>query len=95
MSSETTTDGVLIDLTPPSLKENKISVEIPTSKQDSGLQMNDSFSRVVLKCSEEKVTSSWDEFEDLESGLVGYNWCVGTARTLCDVISLRLSLIHI
>ena len=72
MSSETTTDGVLIDLTPPTLKR-KIQELSP----------------VLFRCTDEHLMASWNELEDLESGVVEYKWCVGTAKTSCDVVPLR------
>ena len=106
MSSEATTDGVLIDLTPPSLKDDEdLSVDISSilpppvniSLNDSVSQANnmtftrknESISHVLLRCSEEHLISSWDEFEDVESGVVEYDWCVGTAKALCDVVSMK------
>ena len=72
MSSETTTDGVLIDLTPPTLKGK-----------------NQEISNILFECTEEHLMSSWNELEDLESGVVEYKWCVGVAKTSCDVVPLR------
>ena len=106
MSSETTTDGILIDLTPPTVKDDAdLSVHNPSTLPPSAnvslnasllqannmtlTRKNQSIPRVRLRCSEEHLISSWDEFEDLESGVVEYDWCVGTAKALCDVVSLR------
>ena len=97
MLSETTTDEVLIDLTPPSLKDDEYTAStLPPSVNLNlyGTNMtltrkNKSIPRVLFRCSEEHLMSSWDEFEDLESEVVEYDWCVGTAKDLCDVVSLR------
>jgi len=70
LSSETNSNGVLIDLTLPTLKNN-------------------SSSPITFRCSEEHVTSSWEEFGDQESGIAKYDWCVGTAKASCDVVSMR------
>ena len=105
ISSETTTDEVLIDLTPPTLKdEEDLSAEIlstlpplanisltgslPQVDNMTLSKENQSISRVLFRCSEEHLMSSWDEFEDLDSGVVEYDWCVGTAKALCDVLPL-------
>ena len=108
LSSETTTKGVLIDLTPPSLKDDEdlLARRSPSPKQppsnnmtlnaSSPLTSNPTLSRVnqsipliTFRCSDEHLMSSWDEFEDLESGVEEYKWCVGTAKASCDVLSLR------
>jgi len=106
MSSEATTDGVLIDLTPPTLKDDEdlfvrepVNSTLPPSTsgtlEGSFLQTNNqskgnqSIHRIIFRCSEEHVMSSWDEFEDEESAVVDYNWCIGTEKALCDVVSLR------
>ena len=72
MYSETKTDGVLIDLTPPTLKGK-----------------NQEISPVRFRCTEEHLMSGWNELEDLDSGVAEYKWCVGTAKTSCDVVPLK------
>ena len=105
MSSDATSYGVLIDVTPPTLKDDEgLSDRIPIPptlsplsvnsndslfQTDSQSRKNQSIPRVMFRCSEEHLKSSWDEFEDQESGVVEYNWCVGTRKALCDVVSLR------
>ena len=108
MTSETVTDGVLIDLTPPTLKDDdelSVKIALPSTLLSSANMSfnsslpqrnnvtlsggNQSAPQITFRCSEEHLMSSWDEFEDLESGVVEYRWCVGTANDLCDVVSLR------
>ena len=108
LSSETATKGIMIDLTPPSLKDNEdlLPGRPPPTKQPPSTNMtfnasspqtsnptlsrvNQSIPRIAFRCSEEHLMSSWDEFEDLESGVEEYKWCVGTAKASCDVLSLR------
>ncbi|XP_022799532.1 uncharacterized protein LOC111337483 [Stylophora pistillata] len=99
LSTEGTSGGVLIDLTPP-LQKDDGNVSPPSSGNRaklnaSLLQVDVSNSStangpsITFKCLEEYLTSSWEEFEDRESGMVNYDWCVGTAKSLCDVVSMR------
>ena len=95
-----TSDGVLIDLTLPTPKNDgylssltrsystlrNINVSMPNLKP---LKENQTSSPITLICSEEYLTSRWEEYEDQESGMVKYDWCIGTAKTLCDVVSMR------
>lgn len=108
MLVETTTNGILIDLTPPTLsdKENflgnaplastfSLTANITSNGSLDAMnnmtmsRENQNNPRIRFRCSKEQLMSSWDEFEDLESGVVRYEWCVGTAKALCDVVSLR------
>lgn len=45
---------------------------------------------IILRCLEEYLIFSWEEFEDCESGMLKYDWCVGIVRILCDVVFMRL-----
>ena len=103
MFSETSTGGVLIDVTPPILKdldesinttESSLMTFAPTTgsnANNSVPQNNDiqSSPHIRFSCSEELLTANWDEFEDFESGLLRYEWCVGTNKSQCDVLALR------
>lgn len=90
LSSESTTDGLLMDLTPPALKGNeRASVENPTSTNLTLSGKKTGISRVLFRCSEEHLISTWNEFNDPESGVKEYKWCVGTAKSSCDVVPLR------
>ena len=105
LSSETTTNRVSIDSTPPTIKDaDNLSINTtqvpPTTEVNSnnsvpgGIKMPGSndikeSSHIRFRCSEELLTSSWDEFEDLESELERYDWCVGTSKAQCDVLALR------
>jgi len=90
-SSESSSDGVLIDLTLPTLKNNGYfsGSKISFSNNLTLSKGNQTSSLITFRCSEEHVTSSWEEFEDPESGMAKYDWCVGTAKASCDVVSMR------
>lgn len=91
MSSEAT-NGILIDLTVPTLKDDVVfwdSNGLSTTLHASNLTLLNEISPITLRCSEEHLTSSWEEFEDQESGILNYDWCVGTAKNVCDVVSMR------
>ena len=64
---------------------NSISggIELPP---DSVMQGNN---HIRFKCTEELLSANWDEFEDPESQLERYDWCVGTSKAQCDVLPLR------
>ena len=66
-----TSDGVQIDSTPPVVK----AVRDGQTLDDIDLQSHDNF-----------ISANWDEFEDTESGVIKYEWCVGTRQGTCDVI---------
>ena len=97
-STEMTSHGVLIDLTLPTPKNDgylssltrshstNLNVSVPNLKPLKDDQIS---SPINLICSEEYLTSRWEEYEDRESGMVRYDWCVGTATALCDVVSMR------
>lgn len=99
-STEMTSDGVLIDLTLPTPKNDdylssltrsnstltNVNVSISNLKS---LKENQTSSPITFICSEEYLTSRWEEYEDQESGMVKYDWCVGTAKASCDVVSVR------
>ena len=105
LSSEATSNRVLIDSTPPTLKDsdnfslNATQVP-PTTEENSNnslprvgdmpahKEIQGSF-HVRFRCSEELLTSTWDEFEDAESTLDRYDWCVGTSKAHCDVLGLK------
>ena len=104
MSSETTTNRVLIDSTSPVLKDVDIglinttqaSPISPTGNHSvlQGLQLPpdntiQGSDHIRFRCSEEVLTADWDKFEDPESQLKLYNWCVGTSEAHCDVLALR------
>ena len=100
LSSETTSNRILIDSTPPSFKDtdnlSSNSTHVPeitpeNSRREMELSGNSikTSSRVRFSCSEELLTSSWDEFEDRESSLERYDWCVGTSKAQCDVLTLK------
>ena len=92
MSSEATSDGILIDLTPPTLMDDVVfsdSKGPSTTLQASNRTLQNEIPLITLRCCEQYLTSSWEEFEDHESGILNYDWCVGTAKNLCDVVSMR------
>ena len=100
MSSEMTSNSVLVDFTFAILKNDGYSSPPTTHSPSNVTNINDYVSQILpsdnqgsspitLTCSEEYVTSSWLEFEDPESGMIKYEWCVGTAKALCDVVSMR------
>ncbi|XP_068689656.1 uncharacterized protein [Montipora foliosa] len=105
LSSETTSNRILIDSTPPSFKESDNlsfnSTQVPgittensnysVSRREEEFAGNSiqTSSRVRFSCSEELLASSWDEFEDQESSLQRYDWCVGTSKAQCDVLTLK------
>ena len=108
MSSETTTNPVLIDLTAPALKDvANVAInttQAPPVSPTIGVSSNNSVPREIkpppdsviqgsdhirFRCTEELLSVSWDEFEDPESQLEKYEWCVGTSKAECDVLSLR------
>ena len=101
MSSEMATNQILIDSTPPVLKypDNGLintTRENPTGNISihQGLQFLTKTTiqgsdHVRFKCTEELLTADWDEFEDPESQLERYDWCVGTSQAQCDVLTLR------
>ena len=94
-----TSDGVLIDLTLPTPKNDdylssltrsnstltNVNVSISNLKS---LKENQTSSPITFICSEEYLTSRWEEYEDQESGMVKYDWCVGTAKASCDVVTI-------
>ncbi|XP_015767122.1 PREDICTED: uncharacterized protein LOC107345883, partial [Acropora digitifera] len=105
LSSETTSNRILIDSTPPSFRESDDlsinSTQVPPITEeisnnsiyhhvmdptDTAISTS---SRVKFSCSDELLIASWDEFEDLESKLEGYEWCVGTSKAHCDVLALK------
>lgn len=100
MSSEATTNRVLIDLTSPTLKDTD---NVPINTTQSPPSSNNSVSHGIelptdviqgsshirFRCSEELLSANWDEFKDQESQLERYEWCVGTSKAQCDVMSLR------
>ena len=53
---------------------------------DSVIQSSD---HIRFRCTEELLSANWDEFEDPESQLERYDWCVGTSQAQCDLLSLR------
>ena len=108
MSSETTTNRVLIDLTSPALKDGETlpinMTRAPHISPTNGISSNNSVSggielpldsvmqgnnHIRFGCTEELLSANWDEFEDLESRLERYDWCVGTSEAHCDVLPLR------
>ncbi len=103
LSSEMISTGVLIDLTLPTPKNDglspsmarpsptqlNVSVSLPKTNNVTLLKESQISSPITFICSEEYLTSSWEEHEDQESGMVKYEWCVGTAKALCDVVSMR------
>ncbi|KAL9987450.1 hypothetical protein ACROYT_G001763 [Oculina patagonica] len=103
LSSEMASNGVVIDLTLPTLKHDgylshttrlsvtqpDLNVSLPKANNLTSSKENQTSSPITLVCSEEYLTSSWEEYEDQESGMVKYDWCVGTAEALCDVVSMR------
>ncbi|KAL9987460.1 hypothetical protein ACROYT_G001773 [Oculina patagonica] len=91
VSSETNSNGFLIDLTLPTLQSEGPfwSSKAPFGSNQTFSKDNQRSSPIKFRCSEEHLTCSWEEFEDQESGMVKYEWCVGTAKALCDVVSMR------
>ena len=102
LSSDMTSNGVLIDLTLPTPKNDgfssmarppptqmNVSVTLSETNKSTSLKENQTSSPITLICSEEYLISSWEEHEDQESGMVKYEWCVGTAKSSCDVVSMR------
>ena len=94
---------MLIDATPPVLKDvetgpiNTTQAPISPSGNNSvpqGLQLPpenaiQGSDHVRFRCSEELLTADWDEFEDPESQLERYDWCVGTSKAHCDVLAIK------
>lgn len=101
LATDVTSDGVLIDLTLPTLKDDgnvsppppsnqtNLNVSLSQTTLSNSSRYNTTSSPITFRCLEEYLTSSWEEFEDQESGMVKYDWCVGTAKALCDVVSIR------
>ena len=87
LSSETITPGVLIDLTSPTLKNNGFKSSFTRNQTES--TDNHGNSLLTFTCSDEHLISQWEEFEDHESGMLKYQWCVGTAKALCDIVPMR------
>lgn len=58
-------------------------IELPP---DSVMQGGD---YIRFRCTEELLSANWDEFEDVESQLQRYDWCVGTSEAQCNVLPLR------
>ena len=101
LSSVIVTNGVLIDLTPPKLKDENsgivnTTVQPPTrapngnnsvspAGSSSSFDENTSSSNIRFTCSEELLSADWEEYEDQESNLQRYEWCVGTTAAECDV----------
>ena len=90
LTSVATTGATLVDLTPPRLKDSNGESENTTSTPGlnnsasrAGLS-DDDISRVRFTCTENLVNAEWPEFEDPESGLQRYEWCVGTSTGTCD-----------
>ena len=92
LSSEAKSNGVLIDLTLPTLKSNgyfRGTKQSPIENKQTLSTDNQSTSVITLRCSQDHLTSSWEAFEDHESGMLKYIWCIGTAKALCNVVSMR------
>ena len=101
LSSEMTSNGVLIDLTLPTPKNDgtlsslsyttikNLNDSMPKIKHLKPLKDDQISSPVTLICSEEYLTSRWEYYEDRESGILKYDWCVGTAKASCDIVSMR------
>ena len=68
--SEAASDGVVVDTSGP-----RAGVVLDG---DHALDM-DSQARA------QGVSASWTGFADHESGIAGYSWCIGSARTACDL----------
>ena len=58
-------------------------IELPPDSVTQGNNHN------RFRCTEELLSANWDEFEDPESQLEQYDWCVGTSKAQCDVLPLR------
>ena len=58
-------------------------IELPP---DSVMQGNN---HIRFRCTEELLSANWNEFEDPESQLERYDWCVGTSKAQCNVLPLR------
>ena len=67
-----TSDGVIVDVTPPI--NGRIS--------DGSILAKD----VTYQSSTTQVQASWEPFSDLESGIMGYRWGLGTAPSSDNVI---------
>ena len=105
LSSETTSNRVSIDSTPPTLKdadnvlvngtqvppttEGNSNNSLPRGSEMPAYKEIQASSHVRFSCFEELLTSTWDEFEDAESTLDRYDWCVGTSKGQCDVLALK------
>ena len=70
-SSVAESDGINVDVTPPL----------------QGLIFNglSKTSEVDFQSSLSKVETTWVAFQDIESGIMGYRWCVGTSPGRCDL----------
>ena len=84
LTALTSTNQIMIDMTPP-------KVISPASNQNASMGSGGPSSRpnVRFSCTEELVSVDWDEFEDHESKLSKYEWCVGTVSGLCNVTPKR------
>lgn len=105
LSSEATSNQVFIDSTSPNLKDSEfvssntsqalpitdenVNISVPLRGEMVASNEIRASGHIRFSCSEELLSSSWDEFVDLESKLERYEWCVGTAKMKCDVLALR------
>lgn len=70
-SAMASSNGVRVDSTPPVSG----SVRDGQTVVDIDFQADDTF-----------IYANWDEFQDLESDIMKYMWCVGTDKGSCDII---------
>ena len=70
-STTATSNGVLVDSTPPQGGE----VRDGRTLADIDYQAGDTY-----------IYANWDEFQDVESDVTRYAWCAGTRKGTCDVI---------
>lgn len=70
-STMATSNGVLVDSTPPVGGE----VRDGRTLADIDFQAGDTY-----------IYANWDEFQDVESDVTRYIWCAGTRKGTCDII---------
>ncbi|EDO42273.1 predicted protein [Nematostella vectensis] len=79
-TAQVTTKAVLVDVTAP---------EVIDPVYNNTNSSNNPSPYVRFSCTEELLSVDWDEFEDPESGLRRYDWCVGKRTDACDVVEMK------
>ena len=92
--SEASSNGMLVDLTPPQFQALPNDLASVNSSKDSvtlSAQNRIEFDgntrfEAKFRCTKEILLISWDKLEDTESGLLKYSWCVGTKPGQCNLV---------